>query len=91
MPALGGPRVETGVGIVLLTQYAEIGVANLLAALGPDGCGYLLKERIADVATFAEALRRVASRGSAFDTAVSSFGIPPVADEPPPVGGHGRR
>ena len=67
------------VGIVLLAQYAEVGIANLLAALGPAGCGYLLKERIADVAAFAEAVRRVVARGTAFDPAVVPPSVPPAA------------
>jgi DNA-binding NarL/FixJ family response regulator len=67
------------VGIVLLTQYADAGIANLLAALGPQGCGYLLKERIADIATLAATVRCVAGRGSAFDPTVLPLSGPPSA------------
>jgi DNA-binding NarL/FixJ family response regulator len=65
------------VGLVLLTQYADVGVARLLAALGPYGCGYLLKEGIADTAAFVQDLRRVATGGSVFDPAVLPQSGPP--------------
>lgn len=65
------------VGIVLLTQYADVGLARLLAVLGPRGCGYVLKEGIASTGTFVEVLRRVAAGGSAFDPAVLPPSRPP--------------
>ena len=66
------------VGVVLLTQYADVGIARLLlAASGPGGCGYLLKERIADTATFVQHLRCVAAGGTAFDPAVLPPSGPP--------------
>jgi DNA-binding NarL/FixJ family response regulator len=58
------------VGVLILSQYLEEGYA--LALIGDDagGVGYLLKDRVSDVASFAEAVRRVAAGGSALDPAV---------------------
>jgi DNA-binding NarL/FixJ family response regulator len=59
-----------GVGVLVLSQYLEEGYA--LALIGEDagGVGYLLKDRVGDVGSFAEAVRRVAAGGSALDPAV---------------------
>jgi DNA-binding NarL/FixJ family response regulator len=58
------------VGILVFSQYIETRYAAELLAGGAAGIGYLLKDRVADVADFAEALVRVASGGTALDPEV---------------------
>jgi DNA-binding NarL/FixJ family response regulator len=60
------------VGVVLLSQYVEVGLASQLLAGGAERLGYLLKDRVTDVDEFASAVRRVAAGGSAFDPTVVS-------------------
>jgi DNA-binding NarL/FixJ family response regulator len=59
-----------GIGIVILSQHVETGVAARLLAESPQRLGYLLKDRVGDVEDFAAALRRVAAGGSALDPQV---------------------
>jgi DNA-binding NarL/FixJ family response regulator len=61
-----------GVGVLVLSQYVEVGLALKLLAEGAEGVGYLLKDRIGDVAEFVAALRRVAEGGSALDPIIVS-------------------
>ncbi|MGI9605267.1 MAG: response regulator transcription factor [Acidimicrobiales bacterium] len=56
--------------ILVLSQYVEVQYANELLADGSGGIGYLLKERIADVAEFVDAVERVAGGGTALDPEV---------------------
>jgi len=56
--------------ILVLSQYVEERYASELLQAGGPGLGYLLKERVADVAEFVDAARRVAAGGSAFDPEV---------------------
>ena len=60
-------RSHPGVGILVFSQYVETRYAAELLAGGASGIGYLLKDRVADVADFVEALVRVASGGTALD------------------------
>jgi DNA-binding NarL/FixJ family response regulator len=59
-----------GVGILVFSQYIETRYAAKLLAGGAAGIGYLLKDRVADVSDFVEALVRVASGGTALDPEV---------------------
>jgi DNA-binding NarL/FixJ family response regulator len=59
-----------GLGILLFSQYIETRYAAQLLADGAAGIGYLLKDRVADVSDFVEALVRVASGGTALDPEV---------------------
>ncbi len=61
-----------GMGIVLLSQHVEVGVALRLLAEAPQRLGYLLKERVTDPADFAGSLRLVADGGTALDPQVVS-------------------
>jgi class 3 adenylate cyclase len=54
-------------GVLLLSQELEPRYADRLVAVRSAGVGYLLKERVADVRQFADAARRVAAGGRAFD------------------------
>jgi serine/threonine-protein kinase len=60
------------VGVVVLSQHLETRYALQLLSGGGGGVGYLLKERVADIAEFADAVRRVAGGGSAVDPEVVS-------------------
>jgi len=61
-------RPETGV--VVLSQFLEDRYAIDLVGESAAGVGYLLKERVGDLALFAESVRRVANGGSALDPEV---------------------
>jgi DNA-binding NarL/FixJ family response regulator len=58
------------VGIVVLSQYVEERYATELLAGNTSRTGYLLKDRVADVAEFTASLRRVAAGGTALDPEV---------------------
>ncbi|MFG2003463.1 response regulator [Spirillospora sp. NPDC048911] len=60
------------VGVLVLSQYVEVGLAMKLLADSAEGVGYLLKDRISDVPEFVAAIRRVASGGSAVDPTIVS-------------------
>ena len=59
-----------GMPVVVLSQYVEQLYARELMLAGSDGIGYLLKDRVADVATFVDAVRRVAAGGTVLDPKV---------------------
>jgi DNA-binding NarL/FixJ family response regulator len=56
--------------VLVLSQYIETRYATRLLAGDAAGVGYLLKDRVADVAEFADALARVAGGGTALDPEV---------------------
>jgi DNA-binding NarL/FixJ family response regulator len=56
-----------GVGVLVLSQFLEDRYAMDLVADSAEGVGYLLKENVGDLRMFTEAVRRVASGGSALD------------------------
>jgi DNA-binding NarL/FixJ family response regulator len=58
--------------VLMLSQYVEEGYAMDLLADNAAGLGYLLKDRVADVDAFLDAVRRVADGGSALDPEVVS-------------------
>ena len=60
------------VGVLVLSQYLELGLAEELLADSAEGVGYLLKDRVSDVKEFAAAVRRVAEGGSALDPTIVS-------------------
>jgi DNA-binding NarL/FixJ family response regulator len=57
-------------GVLVLSQFYEESYALDLIGDRAEGVGYLLKERVGDVAAFVEALQRVAAGGSALDPQV---------------------
>ena len=59
-------------GVLVLSQYVEVGLALTLLAESAEGVGYLLKDRIGDVKDFVAAVRRVAEGGSALDPIIVS-------------------
>jgi len=60
------------VGVLVLSQYLELGLALKLLADSADGVGYLLKDRVSDVKEFVASVRRVADGGSALDPMIVS-------------------
>jgi DNA-binding NarL/FixJ family response regulator len=60
------------VGVLVLSQHADVGLAMKLLADGAEGVGYMLKDRVADLEDFADAIRRVAAGGSALDPTIVS-------------------
>jgi DNA-binding NarL/FixJ family response regulator len=65
-------RRHPGTGVLVLSQYIETRYAARLLEGNASGVGYLLKDRVADVAEFADALARVAAGGTALDPEVVS-------------------
>jgi DNA-binding NarL/FixJ family response regulator len=66
-------RIRTefpGVAVLVLSQYVEEEYASELLAANTDSVGYLLKDRVADVGDFIEAVRRVGAGGTALDPEV---------------------
>ncbi len=59
-------------GVLVFSQYIETRYAARLLEGNAAGVGYLLKDRVADVAEFADALARVAAGGTALDPEVVS-------------------
>jgi len=56
--------------VLVLSQYIETKYTARLLEGNAAGAGYLLKERVADVGEFADALERVAAGGTALDPEV---------------------
>ena len=63
---------DPAVGVLVLSQYLELGLALKLFADSTDGAGYLLKDRISDVDEFVGAVRRISEGGSAIDPVIVS-------------------
>jgi DNA-binding NarL/FixJ family response regulator len=63
-------RSYPDVGVLILSQYLESGYAMQLLEHHPQGVGYLLKERVSDVAVLADAIRRVAESESVLDPTI---------------------
>ncbi|ASR34424.1 DNA-binding response regulator [Prauserella marina] len=68
--ALRARELISGLPVLVLSQYVEETYAVELLSAGAGGVGYLLKERVADVAEFLDAVRRVAGGGTAIDPEV---------------------
>lgn len=60
------------VSVLVLSQYVEAAYAMELLSESAEGVGYLLKDRVSDLAEFAAAVRRVGEGGSALDPAIVS-------------------
>jgi DNA-binding NarL/FixJ family response regulator len=63
-------RDHPGVGVLVFSQYIETQSAAELFATAPGGVGYLLKDRVADVSEFIDAITRVAHGGTVLDPEV---------------------
>jgi DNA-binding NarL/FixJ family response regulator len=58
------------VGILILSQFVEVGIVNRLITQSAEGLGYLLKDRLTELDDFIATLHRVADGGSALDPKV---------------------
>ena len=68
--AIEARRRVPGSAVLVLSQYVEEQYAGELLASGAEGVGYLLKDRVADVADFLAAVRQVATGGTVLDPEV---------------------
>jgi DNA-binding NarL/FixJ family response regulator len=64
--------LHPGVGVLLFSQYAEVRWARTLLDVATVGVGYLLKDRVAEVATFIESLQQVAAGHVVLDPEVAA-------------------
>jgi DNA-binding NarL/FixJ family response regulator len=65
--AIGARARRPGMPVLVLSQYVEPLYARELTLTGAAGVGYLLKDRVADVGAFVDAVRRVAGGGTVLD------------------------
>jgi len=65
-------RTQPDVGVLLFSQYVETRYVSELLSGGAQGVGYLLKDRVADVSEFLDALMRIASGQTVLDPEVVS-------------------
>lgn len=63
-------REHPGTGVLVFSQYVETRYAARLLEGSAAGVGYLLKDRVADVAEFSDALARIGAGGTALDPEV---------------------
>jgi DNA-binding NarL/FixJ family response regulator len=68
--ALAARRDHPGLPVLILSHHVEQLYARELLSDGRGGVGYLLKDRVGDVAQFVDAVRRVAAGGTAMDPEV---------------------
>jgi DNA-binding NarL/FixJ family response regulator len=68
--AIAVRRAQPDVGVLVFSQYVETRFAAELLAGSARGVGYLLKDRVADVREFVDAVVRVAQGGTALDPEV---------------------
>ncbi len=68
--ALEARRRHPALAVLVLSQYVEPVYTGELLASGESGVGYLLKERVSEVRTFIESVKRVAAGGTALDREV---------------------
>ncbi|HET8969601.1 MAG TPA: response regulator transcription factor [Candidatus Nanopelagicales bacterium] len=68
--ALAARERIPGLPVLVVSQYVEQLYARELLSQGTGGVGYLLKDRISDVAQFIDAVHRVAGGGTAMDPEV---------------------
>jgi DNA-binding NarL/FixJ family response regulator len=76
-------RRQPQIGIVILSEHVEVGVATRMLAESPERLGYLLKHRVTDIDDFVGTLRRVAAGGSALDPKIVSGLLSERRDDSP--------
>jgi DNA-binding NarL/FixJ family response regulator len=80
--AIEARRRVPGTPVLVLSQYVERQYATELLADRAGGVGYLLKDRVADIREFMDALRRVARGGTALDPeVVAQLMVPRRSDD----------
>src|SRR5579863_10234190 len=71
-------RRQPGTGVVVLSQFDDPEYAVSLLAEGSAGYGYLLKDRVAEGSQLVDAIRAVATGGTALDPAIVAALVRPV-------------
>jgi class 3 adenylate cyclase/DNA-binding NarL/FixJ family response regulator len=71
-------KLHPGTGVVVLSQFDDPEYAVALLADGSAGYGYLLKDRVAEGSQLADAIRTVASGGTALDPVIVEALLRPV-------------
>lgn len=74
--------ITPGTGVMVLSQHAQRSYARALLGAASGAVGYLLKQRVADVAQFTADLRRVAAGATVLDPEVVGP-LPPEDDDAP--------
>jgi DNA-binding NarL/FixJ family response regulator len=74
---------QPGIGVVILSQHVEVGVATRVLAESLQGLGYLVKDRVSDLEDFLDTLHRVADGGTALDPLVVSALLASTREEGP--------
>ena len=80
--AIAVREARPGFPVMVLSQYVEQLYARELLASGVGAVGYLLKDRVSDVAEFVDGVRRVAAGGTVLDPEVVSAVLARRHDEP---------
>ncbi len=80
--AIAVRAARPGFPVMVLSQYVEQLYARELLASGEGAVGYLLKDRVADVAEFVDGVRRVAAGGTVLDPEVVASIMARRQDEP---------
>ncbi|GAA4757716.1 response regulator [Nocardioides endophyticus] len=80
--AIAVRTARPGFPVMVLSQYVEQLYARELLASGVGAVGYLLKDRVSDVAEFVDGVRRVAAGGTVLDPEVVATVMARQRDEP---------
>ncbi len=80
--AIAVRATRPGFPVMVLSQYVEQLYARELLASGVGAVGYLLKDRVSDVAEFVDGVRRVAAGGTVLDPEVVATVMARQRDEP---------
>lgn len=80
--AIAVRAARPGFPVMVLSQYVEQLYARELLASGTGAVGYLLKDRVADVAEFVDGVRRVAAGGTVLDPEVVATVMAKQREEP---------
>ena len=80
--AIAVRAARPGFPVMVLSQYVEQLYARELLASGVGAVGYLLKDRVSDVAEFVDGVRRVAAGGTVLDPEVVATVLARQRDEP---------
>jgi DNA-binding NarL/FixJ family response regulator len=80
--AIAARAAKPGLPVLVLSQYVEQLYARELLESGEGAVGYLLKDRVSDVTSFVDAVRRVAGGGTVLDPEVVSTLLSRRKDEP---------
>jgi DNA-binding NarL/FixJ family response regulator len=80
--AIAVRAARPGFPVMVLSQYVEQLYARELLASGTGAVGYLLKDRVSDVAEFVDGVRRVAAGGTVLDPEVIATVMARRREEP---------